>query len=139
MTKTNLLLIFLPIIAGLISSYFTYYLTMKSKKIETMLKFKEEKYANLLVLLQGFVGVTVSGVTKRNFFEEQYKSWLYCSDEVVKAINEMVHLLETERGGKPDANKGREVVGSIVLAMRRDLFGKTRLKYDDFRYMDVIE
>lgn len=41
-------LVLLPIIAGLISSYLTYYFAKKSKKSEVILKFKEEKYANLL-------------------------------------------------------------------------------------------
>lgn len=48
------------------------------------MRFKEEKYSNLLILLQGFVGETTSGETKKKFFEEQYKSWLYSSDNVVK-------------------------------------------------------
>lgn len=34
-------------------------------------------YAKLLIKLQGFVGVTSSGQLKREFFEEQYQSWLY--------------------------------------------------------------
>ncbi len=61
MENNDAFLVLLPIIAALISSYFTYYFTIKSKKSEAILKFKEEKYANLLVLLQGFVGITVSG------------------------------------------------------------------------------
>jgi flagellar basal body-associated protein FliL len=69
----NLLLV-VPIITGLAGSYLTYYFTIKSKQQESILKFKEEKYSNLLILLQGFVGNTVSGDTKKRFFEEQYKS-----------------------------------------------------------------
>ena len=91
----DIFLVILPVIAALISSYFTYYFTIKSKKSEAILKFKEEKYANLLILLQGFVGITASGESKRKFFHEQYKSWLYCSDDVVKAINNMVNLVIT--------------------------------------------
>lgn len=132
-------LVLLPIIAALIGSYFTYYFTIKSKKSEAILKFKEEKYANLLVLLQGFVGATVSAEAKRKFFEEQYKSWLYCSDDVVKAINNMVHLVIASRGEKPDSEAGRKAIGNIVLAMRKDLLGKTKLNYEDFQYTDVIE
>lgn len=128
-----------PIIAALISSYVTYYFAIKSKKSEAILKFKEEKYANLLILLQGFVGTTASSDTKRKFFEEQYKSWLYCSDDVVKAINNMVQLVIMEKGRVPDPQDGRKAVGNIVLAMRKDLLGKTKLNYTDFQYTDVIE
>jgi len=133
------LLILIPVIVAIISSYLTYYFAIKSKKNEAILKFKEEKYSNLLILLQGFVGKTTSGETKKKFFEEQYKSWLYSSDGVVKAINEMVQLVISAKGKEPEQEKGKKAVGNIVLEMRKDLSGKTNLKSEDFRYTDVIE
>ena len=135
----TILLILLPIITAIVSSYLTYYFTIKSKKSEAILKFKEEKYSNLLILLQGFVGKTTSGETKRKFFEEQYKSWLYCSDGVVKAINEMVQLVIDLRGKEPEPEKGKKAVGNIVLEIRKDLLGKTKLTSENFRYTDVID
>ncbi len=138
----NLKVIFLfvgPVLAGLASSYLTYYFTIQSKRKGSILKFKEEKYSNFLILLQGFVGNTTSAETKRRFFEEQYKSWLYCSDDVVKAMNKMILLIVESRKQQPDSEKGREAVGEIVLAMRRDLLGKTELGFNDFHYTDVIE
>ncbi len=139
MDISTILLILIPIIVALLSSYLTYYFTIKSKKSEAILKFKEEKYSNLLILLQGFVGRTTSGETKRKFFEEQYKSWLYCSDSVVKAINEMVQLVIDSRGKEPEPEKGKKAIGNIVLEMRKDLLGKTKLTSENFRYTDVID
>ncbi|MFZ2970929.1 MAG: hypothetical protein WA063_07325 [Minisyncoccia bacterium] len=133
------LLILLPLITAILGSYLTYYFAIKSKKNEAILKFKEEKYSNLLILLQGFVGRTTSGEVKRRFFEEQYKSWLYSSDGVVKAINEMVQLVISSKGKEPEQEKGKKAVGNVVLEMRKDLSGKTNLTSDDFRYTDVIE
>ena len=135
----DILLIIFPFISGVISAWITYLFAIRTKKSENMLKFKEEKYANLLTHLQGFVGSTTSGNTKKKFFEEQYKSWLYASDDVVKSINDLVKLLIEERGNAPDPKKGRQVVGNIVLQMRKDLLGKSELKENDFRYTDVIE
>ncbi len=132
-------LILIPVIVAIISSYLTYYFAIKSKRNESILKFKEEKYSNLLILLQGFVGKTTSGETKKKFFEEQYKSWLYASDGVVKAINEMVQIVIDSRGKNPEQEEGKKAVGNIVLEMRKDLSGKTNLKSEDFRYTDVIE
>lgn len=127
----------LPILTAIAGSYLTYFFASRSKREEAILKYKEEKYANLLVLLQGFVGSTATSETKRKFFEEQYRSWIYSSDEVVKAINEMVKLVINSKGKDPDPELGRKVVGNIVLAMRKDLNGKTNLNYTDFRYTDV--
>ena len=139
METKDILLIIFPFISGVISAWITYLFTIRVKKSENMIKFKEEKYANLLIHLQGFVGKTISGNTKKKFFEEQYKSWLYASDDVVQSINDLVKLLIEERGNMPNPQKGRKVVGNIVLQMRKDLLGKTELKENDFRYTDVIE
>ena len=139
METNTILLILIPMIVAVTSSYLTFYFTIKSKKSETILKFKEEKYSNLLILLQGFVGKTASAETKRRFFEEQYKSWLYCSDEVIKSLNNMVQLVISSEGGNPNQIKGKKAIGTIVLEMRKDLLGKTELTFQDFQYTDVMD
>ena len=135
----DMLLILFPIIAGIVSSYITYYFAIKSKKNEAILEFKEEKYANLVVLLQGFTGKTASGDTKRKFLEEQRKSWLYCSDEVIKAVNNMLILFVEKENRLIDNEKAKEAIGNIIVAIRKDLLGKTKLDYTDFSYFDVID
>jgi hypothetical protein len=129
----------ISLIAGVVGSYLTYYFTNKSKRNEAIIKYKEEKYSKLLLKLQGFVGTTAKGQTKREFFEEQYQSWLYCSDEVVLAMNHLVNLVIENRGKTPNPDEGRKAVGNIVLAMRKDLLGKTNLDYKAFSYTDVLE
>ena len=135
----DILLIFIPLLTAAIGSFLTYYFAVRTKQKEAMIKFKEEKYTNLILALKGFVGSTVSTETKIEFFEEQYKSWLYSSDEVVIAINELIALLIEEQGKAPDPERGRQVVGNIILHMRKDLIDKTQLTYKDFRYTDVIK
>ena len=139
METKDILLIILPVFSAILGSYFTYYFTIKSRKKEAISKFKEEKYSNLIVALQGFVGSTVSSEKKRKFFEEQYKSWLYGSDEVIKSINELIELLIKENGKVPNPDEGRKIIGNIILKMRKDLLGKTDLTFMDFRYTDVID
>jgi len=135
----TILLILLPILSAIISSYITYHFAIKTKQKEAMLKFKEEKYANLLILLQGFVGKTASSDNKKLFLEEFYKSWIYCSDNVIKSINKMLNLIMQSKGQPPNHNKGKEIIGTIVLEMRKDLLGKTKLNSNNFAYIDVIE
>jgi len=135
----NTLLIVLPILTAILGSYLTYYFAIKSRKREAINKFKEEKYSNLIIALQGFVGSTALADTKKKFFEEQYKSWLYSSDDVIKSINDLIKLLIKEEGNAPNPELGREMVGTIILKMRRDLLGKTNLTYKDFRYIDVVD
>lgn len=137
MSTKDVLLIVLPFITGIGGSYLTYYLTQRSKRNEAILKFKEEKYANLLILLQGFVGITAKSDTKRSFFTEQYKSWLYSSDDVVKAINDMVNQVIITQVDRPTIDQ--DAIGKIVLAMRKDMLGKTTLSPKDFRYTNVMD
>lgn len=128
----------IPVLTLLLGSILTYYFGVKAKQGEAAHKYKEEQYSKLLIKLQGFVGTTANANTKREFFEEQYKSWLYCSDEVVETMNEMVKLVIDGHGKTPDPEAGRRAVGNIVVAMRKDLRGKTKLNYKAFRYIDVV-
>ncbi|MEK6646330.1 MAG: hypothetical protein AABY84_06635 [Candidatus Firestonebacteria bacterium] len=117
MNIITILLVLIPIITAIMSSYLTYYFTIKSKKDESVLKFKEEKYSNLLIFLQGFVGRTISGETKIKFFEEQYKSWLYSSDGVVNAINQLIRLLvdANVKGKNVDQEEGKKISEILFL------------------------
>ena len=135
--ETTLTGLLIATATALVTSVFTYLLTSKAKKAEAMMRFREEKYAKLLVLLEGFVGNTASAETKRAFFKEQHESWLYCSDEVTKAINHMIELVANNKGVV--RIKDEDPVGEIVLAMRKDLLGRTKLSASDFRYIDVID
>lgn len=123
----------------MISSYVTYFFSMKSKKQEAVLKFKEEKYSKLVVLLHGLQGNDSEEKQKmtKEFFEEQYKSWLYCSDDLVKAINKMKKLFDDKQSDeKKEQESDQKVIGNIVLTMRKDLLGKTTLTEKDFKYTD---
>jgi hypothetical protein len=137
MNLKDFLVICGPIIGIILGSFLTFLFTTKSKRQESIIKFKEEKYANLLILLKGFVGNTTSKELKIKFFDEQYKSWLYSSDEVVKALNTMVSLIINSKGDSPDYSEGIKAVGDIVHAMRKDLLGKTKLNFCDFKYTNV--
>jgi hypothetical protein len=128
-----------PLVSAAAGAFLAYKFTSRVKRDETITRFKEEKYAKLLVKLQGFVGSTSSAQLKREFFEEQYQCWLYASDDVIECLNKMVRLIIDNRGAPPDPETGRRVVGEIVLAMRRDLLRKSRLDYASFQYVDVYE
>lgn len=134
----ELVKLFFPLITLILGSFLTYFFTVKARRDEAAQKHREEQYSKLLVKLQGFVGATANAKTKREFFEEQYKGWLYCSDEVVEAINHMVELVIENQGKAPDPEIGRKAIGNIVVAMRKDLRGGTKLSYKSFRYTDVV-
>jgi len=100
------------------------YFTSKTKRNEAILKYKEDKYSNLLVLLQGFVGLTASSETKKKFFEEQHRSWLYCSAGVVTAINDMIELAISEKVKIRNQKKEEESLGTSYSKCGRIYWGK---------------
>jgi hypothetical protein len=67
----NTFSVIIPILTAVIGSYLTYYFTSSSKRHEAIIEYKEEKYSKLLLKLQGFVGITADGKTKKEFFKEQ--------------------------------------------------------------------
>ena len=133
------LIALVPLLSAALGAFLAFLFTTRAKRDEAALRFKEEKYAKLLIKLQGFVGSTASMQLKKEFFEEQYQSWLYASDDVVKSINDLIRLVIDNYGAEPNREMGRKVVGEVVLAMRRDLLRKTDLDYTAFRYTDVHE
>jgi hypothetical protein len=128
-----------PLGSVMLGAILGYFFTSRAKRDESIVRFKEEKYAKLLIKLQGFVGITTSAQLKREFFEEQYQSWLYASDEVIESLNALVHLVKEGQGSAPDPDAGRKAIGNVVLSMRRDLLRKTKLEYASFQYTDVYE
>lgn len=134
---TLLQTLLITLISAFVGGYISFYFTSKSKKDDAILKFREEKYSNLLILLKGFVGNTANSEIKRQFFDEQYRSWIYSSDEVVLAINNLVELIKANEHKDPDVLEGRRAIGNVVLAMRKDLLRKTKLEYKHFNYTNV--
>jgi len=134
---TILQTLLITLFSAFVGGYISFYFTSKSKKNDAILKFREEKYSNLLILLKGFVGNTANTELKRLFFDEQYRSWIYSSDEVVLAINELVELVKSNETRDPDVAEGRKAIGKIVLAMRKDLLKSTKLQHQHFTYTNV--
>ena len=70
--QSVLLTSFLALTSAIIGGFISYYFTSKSKKLEAILKFREEKYSNLLILLQGFVGNTTGYEIKITAAQNQF-------------------------------------------------------------------
>jgi hypothetical protein len=129
--------ILVPLIVGLGSSYITYYFALKSKTQEAMRVFKERAYEKLLIKIQGFLEDNGNPEIQREFYEEMYKSWIYCSDEVVEATNHLMDLVALSEGERPQDPKGHKALGSLVVAIRKDLLGKSNLDHSKFKYRMV--
>ena len=116
-----------------------YFIARKQNIEESKRRFKEEHYCELLNLLQAFVGSTATTETKRKFFSEYYKSWVYADETVITAIKTLIDSQRVDLDVQKKQQSGVILLGNIVLAIRNDLGVKTTLKQDSFRYIDVID
>jgi len=130
----NILLVILPIVTAVLTAWLTYCFTNQSAKRS----FKADRYQNLLCFLKGFIGPNVTKEQKEAFFDELYKSRIYCSDEVILAINEFMDFFMKHGADVDNGKKGQALIGKIHMEIRKELLGKTRLKAEDFRYFHII-
>lgn len=130
----------IPLISLFVGAAITFKSQTAQLRYQRSMAFKEERYMNLLSLLQGFVGNTVSAEAKRKFFDEYYRSWVYASDDVIKSIEKMLHAVIVDKGNnRISSEQGKKLVGEIVISMRKDLGIKSNLDYTHFQYIDVID
>jgi len=102
-----------------------------------MAAYKEGAYERLLLKAQGFFGESGSQEAQKEFLDEMYKSWIYCSGEVVVAANDLVMLMTKPGEERAKDRYGHETFGNFVLAIRKDLLGKTSLDHSKFKLFKV--
>lgn len=126
----NITPILFPIFSALLGSFATYYWQQKQKKDEAISRYKEERYTQLLTSISGFFIGSDSTDLKKKFLDERTKAWLYCSDDVSKAMN---RFLELSSQGCSDYDTSSKAIGEIVIAIRRDIGHNTKLISTDFK------
>ncbi|MFA5130095.1 MAG: hypothetical protein WC477_04220 [Patescibacteria group bacterium] len=129
------------VLSALIGSGVTYWFGVRQLRTETEIRMKVEKYNNLIKYLRGFIGVSASSELKKSFLQEWETSWLYCSDDVFHAVQRMLDYARSlGKNGNGNSEVGKEILGKIIIAMRKDLLNKkTELTSKDFIFLDVYE
>lgn len=116
----------------------------RRKRIAEEYERKEAKYAALIDSLQGFYVDAANTDTgrklKAKFLTELNKSWLYCSDKVIKDAYAFLETVHT--GAESTAAEKEEAVGQLVLSIREDLVSRkrvrtTNLSVKDFKHLKV--
>lgn len=129
----------IPIITLLLGSIVTFVFSRIQNNTTSKRKFKEDHYCNLLESLQAFVGSTATTEAKQRFFSEYYKSWVYADEKVILAFKALIDSMRVDLANREAPRNGKELLGNIVLAIRKDLGIKDDLTYGAFEYIDVIE
>jgi hypothetical protein len=115
----------------LLVSFTIWSLSERSKRIESKLKIKEERYMKLISSIQGFGDGTLDVQRANEFPNELNLAWIYCSDDVIKKCIVFIDILSIKENRKQaDVNSA---IGDILLSIRKDLEIETKLKKEDVR------
>jgi hypothetical protein len=124
--------IFIPAISGIIAWRWN----ETSKRLHEEFIRKEERYKNLLQALEGFTGKNKTNPELRDkFLKEIELAWLYCPDEIIISINNLLSEFKRDESTQDDY---RLAIKNIILSMRKDLLSrkvvkKTKLNAKDYQ------
>ena len=126
--------IFIPlagIVVPLAGGIFAWWLNEHSRlKWEKHIR-KEDTYRALLESVGGFYVTSQDEEQKEKFLQELRLAWLYCHDDVIKAGNAFLGTVAT--GAQFSDEEKERTLAEFVIALRRDLDGKTELTVEDHR------
>jgi len=127
---------FLPLAGGVIA----WFLNERRKRSWEEYLRKEKCYSMLLESLSGFYSHSSDATVRNQFIEEYKKSWMYCSDEVIQAMNNMIHA--TKEGAIIEMDRRLEIIGELIIEIRkdllkRDLTNKTNLSPKEYIHVSA--
>lgn len=98
---------------------------------------KERVYKDIVIGLQALYR-SGNPQEKEKFIEQTRATWIYCPDDVVRALNECLDaLIVAPVESSPQQKAQQKALGKAVAAMRSDLMPNTTLTGDDFRHVSA--
>ena len=128
-----------PRVTGLVVTFaiavITWSLNEWSKRGYDEYKRRENTYLELMRNLRGFYEKAIlederaAQIARENAIKQLGLCWLYASDEVVLMAGSFLDAVKIEK----DQEKLQTALGKPILAIRKDLVGKTVIKPEDFK------
>ena len=130
-SSPSLSIILVPFIS-VISVVVGWWLNEWSKRKESELLKKRERYEALILAIKGFYiadGIS-STYTKQTFINQVNLSWLYCSDEFIKKANEFLDYVSLT---EVNQDIGKNLLGELMVIIRKDFKADSLLTAKDFK------
>jgi len=123
------------ILSAIISSWLTYVFAVKKFHREVQYENKLNRYLLLVEKMRCFVepedldDIFNNPKIKKEFMDSYRTVWLYGSAEVIKEISGFLKMI---KGKKSINTKAKELIKNTIIAMRKDLKARGKLKRNDF-------
>ena len=117
-------------VGAILGGLVTHVLTTLAREAERDYERTYEGYVRLLTVTRNLLegAVTVMGATgAEDLSREIDGAWLYGSDDILKIMNEVTN--RTRPGRASDPQEDQRLVGTLIIAMRRDLWRKRSLLF----------
>lgn len=120
------------LLASIIGSFINQlYKTRSDKKIRKFRQ-KEERFFSMLTDSGAFVVGTKDPDKMKKFYEGYRQIWLYASDKTITAINEFFKATGAKPKKWEELNEADKKHGQMILQLRKEFYGKTELKPEDY-------
>ena len=124
--------IVVALITAILGPWITEYYKWRNEPKRRILYEGEVRYFGMLQNASGFFAP--SDPNKLEEFNEHYRTaWLYVPDQVIKSINELYEKYI----GIQEKDEKKEAMSKMIWEMRRDFYGNTDLKPEDFLFIIV--
>lgn len=123
----------LSIIGSIIVLVGGWYLNERSKRRHEEYKRKEERYLGLIRSISGFYVDSFSRELRTEFLNQRDICWMYCPDDIIRKANNFLSMVHTDQ--KHSDEEKEKSVQELILAIRKDLVRKTKLKLGDFKLL----
>ena len=114
--------------ANIVGPYLAEYWKMRKERENTKWKQMHERFFTMLTNLPSFYATTRDVDKQKQFLEAYFHVFLYAPDDIIKKLNETLVAMGARRESATPADIAMK---ETVLAMRRTLYGDTKLEHDD--------
>jgi len=121
------------LLASIFGSLITQWYKIRSDKELGKFHQKEERFFRLITDLGGFRAEKSDPGKKERVYEAYRQLWLYASDETIQKINEFFFSMGAKRLSYEELSKTFKGQCEMVLQIRKDFYGKTDLKPEEYQ------
>lgn len=127
------------ILTGLLAPLVTGWYKIRKDKEFRKFQQKEERFFSLLTDVVAFT-VGAEDVTQKEKFLQAYRQiWLYASDEAIKSINNFFRSVGAHFRKWEELGEAYKRHNQMILQLRKDFYGKTKLNPEDFLIVTVAK
>ncbi|GAG57176.1 unnamed protein product [marine sediment metagenome] len=109
-----------------------WYKTQSGKDVSKYYK-KEKCFFTIVTDIGGFRSERSEPAKKENIYKSYRQLWLYASDETIRKINEFFFSMGAKRLSYDELTKSSKGHCELILQIRKDFYGETKLKPEDYQ------